>query len=105
MCNSGYILQLLNVYCKKYETGGRFWPSVHNTLIFSLFLMQAIAFGIFTVKQLRLAYLLTIPLMFATYLFNEYCRKRFLPIFTAYSAEVFSFFFLSVFNFHVLCLF
>ncbi|XP_034681279.1 CSC1-like protein At1g69450 isoform X1 [Vitis riparia] len=86
----GYIIfrnQFLNVYAPKYETAGKFWPIVHNSMIFSLVLMHAIAIGIFTVKKLSLASTLIFPLPVLTLLFNEYCRKRFLPIFIAYSAE------------------
>uniref|UniRef100_A0A7N1A408 CSC1-like protein HYP1 n=1 Tax=Kalanchoe fedtschenkoi TaxID=63787 RepID=A0A7N1A408_KALFE len=86
----GYIIfrnQLLNVYKPKYETGGKFWPIVHNATIFSLVLMQVIAIGIFGLKMLPLASGLTIPLPILTLLFNEYCRKRFLPIFHSYPAE------------------
>ncbi|KAJ6842001.1 CSC1-like protein HYP1 [Iris pallida] len=86
----GYIIyrnQLLNVYLPKYETGGKFWPIVHNSTIFSLLLMQAIAIGIFGLKKLPLASGLILPLPVLTLLYNEYCRKRFLPIFVAYPAE------------------
>ncbi|KAM0951425.1 putative calcium-dependent channel, 7TM region phosphate [Dioscorea sansibarensis] len=86
----GYIIyrnQLLNVYMPKYETGGKFWPIVHDATIFSLILMQAIAFGIFGLKKLPLASSLILPLPVLTLLFNDYCRKRFLPVFHAYPAE------------------
>ncbi|KAG2702429.1 hypothetical protein I3843_06G083000 [Carya illinoinensis] len=86
----GYIIyrnQFINVYAPKYETAGKFWPIVHNSMIFSLVLMHAIAVGIFTLKKLSLATTLIFPLPILTLLFNEYCRKRFLPIFIAYSAE------------------
>ncbi|KAM1511967.1 hypothetical protein PS1_024045 [Malus domestica] len=87
----GYIIfrnQFLNVYEPKYETGGRFWPTVHNSTIFSLVLMHIIAIGMFWLKELPLAATLTIPLPILTLLFNEYyCRKRFLPIFQDYPAE------------------
>ncbi|XP_010661095.1 CSC1-like protein HYP1 isoform X4 [Vitis vinifera] len=79
--------QLLNVFAPKYETGGKFWPIVHNSTIFSLVLMHIIAIGIFGLKKLPLASSLTIPLPVLTLLFNEFCRKRFLPIFRDYSAE------------------
>ncbi|KAI3763653.1 hypothetical protein L2E82_13647 [Cichorium intybus] len=82
-----YRNQLLNVYAPKYESGGKFWPIVHDSTIFSLVLMQFIAFGIFTLKKLPKATTYTVPLPILTLLFNEYCRKRFLPIFTAYSTE------------------
>ncbi|XP_002522488.2 CSC1-like protein At1g69450 isoform X1 [Ricinus communis] len=80
--------QFMNVYAPKYETAGKFWPIVHNSMIFSLVLMHAIAIGIFTLKKLSTASTLIFPLPVLTLLFNEYCRKRFLPIFIAYSAEV-----------------
>lgn len=79
--------QFLNVYGPKYETAGKFWPIVHNSMIFSLVLMQAIAFGIFALKSLSVASTLMVPLAAMTLLFNEYCRKRFLPNFISYPAE------------------
>ncbi|ONI19174.1 hypothetical protein PRUPE_3G263100 [Prunus persica] len=79
--------QLLIVYAPKYDTGGRFWPTVHNSTIFSLVLMHIIAIGIFGLKNLSLASSLIVPLPILTLLFNEYCRKRFLPIFEDYPLE------------------
>ncbi|XP_071731048.1 CSC1-like protein HYP1 [Rutidosis leptorrhynchoides] len=79
--------QLLNVYSPKFETGGTFWPIVHNSTIFALILMHMIAVGIFGLKKLPLASSLTIPLPIITLLFNNYCRKRFLPVFKGYPAE------------------
>ncbi|RZC24448.1 CSC1-like protein At1g69450 isoform X3 [Glycine soja] len=79
--------QFINVYAPKYDTAGKFWPIIHNSMIFSLVLMHIIAVGIFALKKLSLASTLTMPLPVLTLLFNEYCRKRFLPIFVAYSAE------------------
>ena len=83
-----FIRQLLNVYSPKYETGGRFWPIVHYSIIFSLMLMHVIAIGLFGLKKLPLASSLTVPLPIVTLLFNEYCRKRFLSIFKSYPVEV-----------------
>ncbi|KAH7515995.1 hypothetical protein FEM48_Zijuj10G0087500 [Ziziphus jujuba var. spinosa] len=86
----GYIIysnQFINVYAPRYESAGKFWPIVHDSIIFSLVLMHAIAVGIFTLKKLSLASSLICPLPIFTLLFNDYCRKRFLPIFVAYSAE------------------
>ncbi|KAL1317525.1 hypothetical protein HN51_069766 [Arachis hypogaea] len=79
--------QFMNVYAPKYETAGKCWPIVHNSMIFSMVLMHIIAVGIFALKRLPLASTLVVPLPILTLLFNEYCRKRFLPIFVAYSAE------------------
>ncbi|XP_061358098.1 CSC1-like protein HYP1 [Gastrolobium bilobum] len=86
----GYIIfrnQLLNVYVPKYDTGGQYWSTVHNSTIFSLVLMHIIAIGIFGLKKLPLASGLTLPLPILTILFNEYCGKRFLSIFKDYPAE------------------
>ncbi|XP_059670373.1 CSC1-like protein HYP1 isoform X1 [Cornus florida] len=86
----GFIIyrnQLLNVYAPKFETGGKFWPIVHNSTIFSLVLMHIIAIGIFGLKKLPVASSLIIPLPVLTLLFNDYCRKRYLPIFKEYPAE------------------
>lgn len=81
-------MQMLYVYAPKYESGGKFWPIVHDSTIFSLVLMHFIASGIFKMKKLPYPFLSTSPLPIFTLLFNEYCRKRFLPIFMAYSTEV-----------------
>ncbi|KAL3526547.1 hypothetical protein ACH5RR_011203 [Cinchona calisaya] len=86
----GYIIyrnQLLNVYAPKFETGGKFWPIVHDSMIFSLVLMHIIAIGIFGLKDLPLASSLTIPLPILTLIFNSYCQRRFMPTFKGYSAE------------------
>ncbi|KAI3452270.1 hypothetical protein Pfo_008935 [Paulownia fortunei] len=86
----GYIIyrnQLLNVYAPKFETGGKFWPVVHDATIFSLILMHVIAIGIFGLKKVPLASSLTIPLPILTLIFNSYCRRRFLPSFKGYPAE------------------
>jgi hypothetical protein len=80
-------MQFIKVYAPKYETGGNFWPIAHNSTIFGLMLMHAIAIGIFTLKKLPSASSLIFPLPILTLLFNEYCRKRFLPLFASYSAE------------------
>ncbi|XP_048503359.1 CSC1-like protein At1g69450 isoform X2 [Beta vulgaris subsp. vulgaris] len=79
--------QFINVYAPKFESAGKFWPTVHNSMIFSLVLMHAIAVGIFTLKKFSCASWLIFPLPVLTLLFNEYCRKRFLPNFAAYSVE------------------
>lgn len=81
-------MQFINVYEPKYETGGMFWPMIHYTMIFSLVLMHGIAIGLFALKKMELATYLLVPLPVFTLLFNEFCRKRFMPIFTAYPAEV-----------------
>lgn len=85
---NGIFAQLLNVYAPKYDAGGRFWPIVHDSTIFSLVLMHIVAIGIFGLKKLPLASGLIIPLPILTLLFHEYCQKRFLPIFKAYPNEV-----------------
>ncbi|KAL0439439.1 UNVERIFIED_CONTAM: CSC1-like protein RXW8 [Sesamum latifolium] len=76
-----YRNQILNVYVTEYDTGGLYWPIVHNTTIFSLVLTQIIALGVFGIKESPIASSFTIPLIISTLLFNEYCGQRFLPTF------------------------
>ncbi|KAJ6847081.1 CSC1-like protein RXW8 isoform X1 [Iris pallida] len=86
----GYVVyrnQVLNVYIPKYETGGQMWPMMHNTTIFSLVLSQIINLGVFGIKRSPVASGFTIPLVICTLLFNEYCRKRFHPVFQNLSAQ------------------
>ncbi|CAN1341249.1 CSC1-like protein At1g10090 [Linum perenne] len=80
--------QILNVYIKKYDSGGKFWPIIHNTTVFSLVLTQIIALGVFGIKDSPVASGFTIPLIVCTLLFSEYCRQRFLPIFRKHAAQV-----------------
>lgn len=86
--NVHFFFQILHVYVSKYECGGQFWPIVHNTTIFSLVLTQIIALGVFGIKQSPVASGFTIPLIFFTLLFNEYCRQRFSPVFKSSPAQV-----------------
>ncbi|KAJ6709672.1 putative MEMBRANE PROTEIN DUF221-RELATED [Salix koriyanagi] len=83
-----YRNQVVNVYIRKYESGGQLWPIVHNTTIFSLVLTQMIAIGVFGIKKSPIASGFTIPLIICTLLFNEYCRQRFSPIFKKNVAQV-----------------
>ncbi|CAL9166175.1 unnamed protein product [Musa hybrid cultivar] len=78
---------IMNVYCSRYETGGRMWPIVHNTTIFSLVLAQIIALGVFGLKESPVASGFMIPLVILTLLFNEYCRQRFNPLFRNFPAQ------------------
>ncbi|XP_047963520.1 CSC1-like protein RXW8 [Salvia hispanica] len=76
-----YRNQILNVYVMKYDSGGQYWPIVHNTAIFSLVLMQVIALGVFGIKDAPGPSTFTFPLIVLTLLFNQFCRQRFLPVF------------------------
>ncbi|TKV92083.1 hypothetical protein SEVIR_9G140400v4 [Setaria viridis] len=86
----GYVVyrnQFLNVYCTKYDTGGLYWPIAHNTTIFSLVLSQIICLGVFGLKESPVASGFTVPLIIFTLLFNQYCRKRHLPLFKTFPAQ------------------
>ncbi|XBH54290.1 CSC1-like protein RXW8 [Aegilops tauschii subsp. strangulata] len=88
----GYLVyrnQILNVYYPKYEMGGKLWPIMHNTMVFSLVLTQIIALGVFTIKKAPISTGFTILLLIGTILFNEYCRQRFSRIFNSFSAQDF----------------
>ncbi|XP_062204517.1 CSC1-like protein RXW8 isoform X2 [Phragmites australis] len=86
----GYVVyrnQLLNVYRTRYDTGGLYWPIAHNTVIFSLVLTQIICLGVFGLKESPVAAGFTIPLIILTFLFNQYCRNRLLPLFRTFPAQ------------------
>ncbi|KAG6438068.1 hypothetical protein SASPL_103002 [Salvia splendens] len=76
-----YRNQILNVYVTDYDTGGQYWPIIHNTTIFSLVLTQVIALGVFGIKDAPGPSTFTFPLIVVTLLFNQFCRQRFLPVF------------------------
>ncbi|KAL8045327.1 hypothetical protein ABFX02_08G106200 [Erythranthe guttata] len=83
-----YRNQILNVYVTEYDSGGLYWPIVHNTTIFSLVLTQIIALGVFGIKESPIASGFTFPLIIFTLLFHEYCRQRFHPIFVKTPAQI-----------------
>ncbi|KAH1203939.1 CSC1-like protein RXW8 [Glycine max] len=83
-----YRNQIINVYITKYDSGGQFWPIVHNTTVFSLLFSQLIALGVFGLKRSSVASGFTIPLLIGTLLFHQYCRQRFLPVFRSNSAQI-----------------
>ncbi|KAG6434712.1 hypothetical protein SASPL_106353 [Salvia splendens] len=76
-----YRNQILNVYVTDYDSGGQYWPIIHNTTIFSLVLMQVIALGVFGIKDAPGPSTFTFPLIVVTLLFNQFCRQRFLSVF------------------------
>ncbi|KAL3617852.1 hypothetical protein CASFOL_038173 [Castilleja foliolosa] len=83
-----YRNQIINVYVTEYESGGLYWPIVHNTTIFSLVLTQIIALGVFGLKESPVSLAFTFPLIICTLLFHQYCRHRFNPVFRKIPAKV-----------------
>lgn len=83
-----YRNQILNVYATKYQTGGLYWPVVHNAVIFSLILTQIIALAVFGLKRSTVASCFTIPLIILTVLFHEYCRQKYFPVFKSDAAQI-----------------
>lgn len=83
-----YRNQILNVYIRKYDSGGQFWPIAHNTAVVSLIFAQVIALGVFGLKRSTVASGFTIPLLICTVLFHQYCRQRFLPVFKNNATQV-----------------
>jgi len=87
-CNDINPFQIINVYITKYDGGGQYWPIAHNATVCSLLFAQLIALGVFGLKRSTVSAGFIIPLLIVTILFHQYCRKRFLPVFRSYSAQV-----------------
>ncbi|KAL9225665.1 hypothetical protein vseg_001561 [Gypsophila vaccaria] len=83
-----YRNQILNVYITEYDSGGKYWPIVHTSTIFSLVLAQIIAMGLFAMKKSTACLSFMVPLIILTLLYNEYFRRRFLPVFHTIASEV-----------------
>ncbi|TKY74942.1 CSC protein RXW8 [Spatholobus suberectus] len=83
-----YRNQIINVYIRKYDSGGQLWPIAHNTTVFSLLFAQIVALGVFGLKSSTVASGFTIPLLICTILFHQYCRQRFLPVFKNNATQV-----------------
>lgn len=82
------ILQIQDVYETTYETCGQYWPYIHRHILIAIILMQITMIGLFGLKLKPAASISTIPLLFITLMFNEYCKMRFLPSFHRYSLQV-----------------
>ncbi|KAG6545847.1 hypothetical protein Mapa_012808 [Marchantia paleacea] len=86
----GYVVfknQIMHVYEPAYETGGQYWPQVHNRIVAALFLMQITFVGIFQTSMSTRVSALALPLPILTILYYQYCLKRFYPIFVRFSVE------------------
>lgn len=82
------IFQIEDVYETVYETCGLYWPYIHHYIYFGFILMQITMIGLFGLKSKPGPAIATIPLVFGTILFNEYCKMRFLPTFLRNSVQV-----------------
>lgn len=89
-CLNRYItLQIQDVYATTYETCGQYWPYIHHYILLAIILMQITMIGVFGLKLKPAASISTIPLLFSTFMFNEYCKMRFLPSFNHFSLKVY----------------
>ncbi|XP_040992908.1 CSC1-like protein At3g54510 isoform X11 [Juglans microcarpa x Juglans regia] len=84
-----YVNQIEDVYETVYETCGQYWPYIHLYIVIAIILMQITMIGLFGLKSKPAASILTIPLLLFTLMFNEYCKKRFLPTFHHYPVQVY----------------
>ncbi|XP_040992900.1 CSC1-like protein At3g54510 isoform X3 [Juglans microcarpa x Juglans regia] len=82
-----YVNQIEDVYETVYETCGQYWPYIHLYIVIAIILMQITMIGLFGLKSKPAASILTIPLLLFTLMFNEYCKKRFLPTFHHYPVQ------------------
>ncbi|KAG6630343.1 hypothetical protein CIPAW_13G011300 [Carya illinoinensis] len=82
-----YVNQIEDVYETVYETCGQYWPYIHLYIVIAIILMQITMIGLFGLKSKPAASISTIPLLLFTLMFNEYCKKRFLPTFHHYPVQ------------------
>ncbi|CAM6086043.1 unnamed protein product [Calypogeia fissa] len=75
-----YRNQALKVYVPDYESGGRFWPHIHNRFLAGLVVAQITAIGYFAIKKFAFVFFL-FPLLLITYLFFSITQKVFYPSF------------------------
>nr|KYP59774.1 putative membrane protein C2G11.09 [Cajanus cajan] len=79
-----YVNQIQDVYETTYETCGQYWPHIHHYILLAIIFMQITMIGLFGLKLKPAASISTIPLILFTWMFNEYCKMRFLPSFHHY---------------------
>lgn len=77
-----------DVYEIAYETHGQYWPCIHHFIFITIVLMQITMVGVFGLKSKPGASIATIILLLLTFLFNEYCKMRFVPAFDRFSIQV-----------------
>ncbi|KHN18831.1 Putative membrane protein C2G11.09 [Glycine soja] len=82
-----YVNQIRDVYETTYETCGQYWPYIHHYILLAIILMQITMVGLFGLKLKPAASISTIPLILFTWMFNEYCKMRFLPSFHHYTLQ------------------
>ncbi|KAL6130036.1 hypothetical protein ACLB2K_068417 [Fragaria x ananassa] len=76
-----------DVYETVYDTCGQYWPYIHHYILIANVLMQITMIGLFGLKSKPAASISTVPLLFLTLMFNEYCKIRFLPTFHLLSIQ------------------
>lgn len=81
------MLQIINVYDQKYESGAAFWPDVHRRLLIGLVISQLLFMGLLsaTGAQKSTPVLLVLPVL--TIWFYTFCKGRFESAFVKHPLE------------------
>ncbi|GAB4834805.1 hypothetical protein Ancab_033073 [Ancistrocladus abbreviatus] len=82
-----YRHQIINVYNQRYESGGAFWPHVHNRIIANLLISQLLLMGLLGTKLAENSTPMLTVLPILTLAFHNYCKSRFEPAFNKYPLE------------------
>lgn len=82
------LVQIINVYNQRYESGAQFWPNVHLRIITALIVSQLLLLGLLSTKGLEEATpaLLVLPVL--TIWFHKYCKHRYEPAFVRNPLQV-----------------
>lgn len=83
-----YILQIINVYNQKYESGAAFWPHVHRRVIIGLILAQLLLMGLFSMREAEKSSLFLVALPILTIWVHKFCKGRFESAFVRFPLQV-----------------
>lgn len=83
-----YILQIINVYNQKYESGAAFWPHVHRRVIIGLLISQLLLMGLFSMRDAEKSSAVLVALPILTIWVHKFCQGRFESAFVKFPLQV-----------------
>ncbi len=78
------------MYFPEYDSRGRFWPHMHDRILFALMLAQVTLIGYFTLKDFTGGTIVLLPLPIISIAYFQYAQSHFYPTFSAQWAPGFA---------------